>query len=200
MDEQKTTPVNEPRIYTIGEGRYRMEPLSWQQNKWLADHVFQGIDMERLDFQTIWDLFRDKGPLIMAISLLKDGTTRAQHSRQSFQTISQLAEQFGGELTGSEVAEFATYFFTQCQPRQMAMLIPGKVLHRQWETALKNEGGLSPAPGANGSSAALLASAAATSPSSAPSLPSGALVNPSPISDAASSEIPSTAPSLDGSV
>lgn len=188
------------KIYTIGEGRYRMEPLSWQQNKWLADHVFRGIDMERLDFATVWDLFREKGPLIMAISLVDIALSRAEHSRRSFQSISSQADTFAAELSGAEVAEFAPHFFQQCRPDQLAMLIPGKALQRQFDAARNAEAAPSPAPGGNGSSGVSSASPAAMSPSSPSSWPNGALVNPSPISGDASSETPSTAPSLAGSV
>lgn len=189
----------EQKAYRIGAGTYRLEPLSWQQNKWLADHVFQKIDMERLDFAAVWDLFREKGPLIMAISLVDVGLSRAEHSRRSFQSISSQADTFAAELTGAEVAEFAPHFFQQCRPDQLAMLIPGKALQRQFDAARSAEASPSPAPGGTGSSAASSASAAAMSPSSAPSLPTGGLLSPSPISGDVSSETPSTAPSLAGS-
>lgn len=188
------------KVYTIGQGRYRLEPLSWQQNKWLADHVFQNIDMERLDFAAVWDLFREKGPLIMAISLIQEGMTRSAHSRRTYDSISSQADTFAAELSGREVAEFAPHFFQQCRPDQLAMLIPGKALQRQFDAAMSAEAAPSPAPGGTGSSAASSVSAAGTSPSSAPSSPSGGLMSPSHTSGDVSSETPSTAPSLAGSV
>lgn len=184
---------------TIGGANYRLEPLSWKQNKWLAEHIFKQIDLEQLDFATIWDLFREQGPLIMAITLVQEGQSRSEHARQSFESISLQAEQFAAELTGAEVAAFAPHFFHCCRPEQLAMMIPGKTLQRQFAGARSAEGAPSPAPGDSGSSAASSPSAAATLPRSTPSLPNGGPVNPSPISGAASNERPSTAPSLVGS-
>lgn len=191
--------MNQDRQYEIAGKSYRLEPLSWQQNKWLADHVFRDIDLERLDFATIWDVFREQGPLIMAISLVDVGLTRAEHSRRAFAEIQAQAEEFAATCTGAEVAAFAPHFFQCCRPDQLAMLIPGKALQRQFDAARSAEAAPSLAPGGNGSSAAWSASAEATSPSSAPFYPNGGLVNPSPISGDASSETASIAPSWVGS-
>lgn len=185
--------------YVIGGGSYRLEPLSWQQNKWLADHVFKEIDLERLDFATIWDLFRAQGPLIMAISLVDVGMTRAEHSRRTWQSVSLQAEAFAAELTGAEVAAFAPHFFQCCRPDQLAILIPGKALQRQLAAVRPDVDAPSPAPGADGSSGASSPSAEEMSPSSASSSPTGDRPTPSPISVAVSSGNGSTAPFLAGS-
>lgn len=197
--DQKDQKDQMDKIYQIGEARYRLEPLSWQQNKWLAEHIFKNIDLERLDFATIWDLFRAQGPLIMAISLIQDGSTRAEHSRRPFQSISLQAEQFAAELTGAEVAAFAPHFFQCCRPDQLAMLIPGKTLQRQFLAQSRAEAGPSPAPGGNGSSAASSRSVEETLAEFLSSSPDGGPPTPSPTSGDASSERPSTAPSLAGS-
>ena len=188
----------ESKTYTIGESTYRLEPLSWQQNKWLAEHIFKNIDLDRLDFATIWDLFRTQGPLIMAISLIQDGSTRAEHSRRPFQSISLRADQFAAELTGAEVAAFAPHFFQCCRPDQLAMLIPGKTLQRQF-LAASAEAVPSPAPGGNGSSGASSRSVEETLVEFLSSSPDGDPPTASPTSGDASSAKPSTAPSSVGS-
>lgn len=187
MDEQ-----NGSSLYTVGGHDYRLEPLSWQQNKWLADHVFQDIDLQRLDYATIWDLFREKGPLIMAISLIANGMSRTTHSKQAFTTISSQAERFAAELTGGEVAQFAPHFFQCCRPDQLVMLMPGKSLveaarKKQAEEAAQAEAEKSSAaPGATTSSGVSSPSAEATLPSSPSSSVNGDHASPSPISVAAS--------------
>lgn len=193
------------KTYLIGGGAYRLEPLSWQQNKWLADHIFKDIDMQRLDYATVHDLLREKGPLFMAICLIDIGSghSRAEHSRLSFKVIQDRAELFAGELTGGEVALFGPHFFRYCRPDQMAMLIPGKVLQAEFQKlaeAAQSEAPPSPAPGGSGSSGASSRSVEETLHELLSSSPSGGQPSPIPISSAASSETPSTAPSLAGSV
>lgn len=190
------------KTYQIGGGEYRLEPLSWQQNKWLADHIFKEIDMQRLDYATVHDLLREKGPLFMAISLIDVGHSRAQHARLSFKAIQERADLFAGELTGGEVALFGPHFFRYCRPDQMAMLIPGRVLQAEFQKlaeAAQSESPPSPAPGANGSSGASSRSVEETLHEFLSSSPSGGQPSLIPISSAASSETPSTAPSLAGS-
>lgn len=190
------------KTYQIGGGEYRLEPLSWQQNKWLADHIFKDIDMQRLDYATMHDLLREKGPLFMAICLIDAGHTRGFHSRLSFKVIQERAELFAGELTGGEVALFGPHFFRFCRPDQMAMLIPGKVLQAEFQKlaeAAQSEALPSPALGANGSSGASLRSVEETLHEFLSSSPSGGQPSPSPISGDVSSATPSTAPSLAGS-
>lgn len=189
-------PETAERVYTIGDGSYRMpDGLSWQQNKWLGEHIFQGIDLQRLDYGTIHDLLREKGPLLMAICLVEDGKTRAEHSRLPWQTISQRAEQFAAELSGGEVAAFGPHFFQSCQPASMVMLMPGREVQAEFEALAKRLG----AAGSNGSSTASSPSATETSPSSGPSLPSGDQPSLIPISSVVSSDRPSTEASLAGS-
>ena len=183
------------RVYAIGDGSYRMpDGLSWQQNKWLGEHIFKGIDLNQLDYGTIHDLLRDKGPLMMAICLVDVGMTRAEHSRLSWQTISQRAEQFAAELSGQEVALFGPHFFQSCQPASMVMLMPGRQMQAEFEALAKRLA----AGGSNGSSTVSSPSATETSPSSPPSLPSGDQPSLIPISNGASSDRSSTAPSLVG--
>lgn len=190
------------KTYQIGGGEYRLEPLSWQQNKWLADHIFKDIDMQRLDYATVHDLLREKGPLFMAISLIDVAHTRAEHSRLSFKAIQERAELFAGELTGGEVALFGPHFFRFCRPDQMAMLIPGKVLQAEFQKLAEAaaEAQPSPAPGGSGSSGASSRSVEETLREFLRSSPSGGHPSPSPISGDVSSAMPSTAPSLAGSV
>lgn len=186
------------QTYSIGGSTYRLEPLSWQQHKWLGDHIFAGIDMHRLDYPTIHDLLREKGPLFMAICLIQQGMSRAAHSRQSWDAISQHAEELAAEVSGAEVATFGIHFFRAClgSPATLAMLTSGQGMQQAFD-ALHAP---SPAPGETGSSAVSSASAAGTLPSSELSRPNGDQPSLSPISGAVSSERPSTEPSLAGSV
>lgn len=185
MEQETQTAVT----YQIGGVRYRLEPLSWQQNKWLGEHIFGGIDMQALDYGAVHDLLRDKGPLFMAICLVAEGEDRKQHSSQPFTAIQARAQAFAGELTGGEVAQFGPHFFRSNPPSQMAMLVSGRVLQRQLDQLAQ-----SLAPGANGSSAVSSPSPAATSPSSEPSAPSSGPRSPIPIlNDALSISPPSAA-------
>jgi hypothetical protein len=193
MDE--TVQTQDP-TYQVGGGTYRLETLSWQQHKWLAEQIFKDIDMHRLDYATVHDLLREKGPLFMAICLIDAGMSRAQHSRLSFADISQRADEFAAELTGGEVATFGIHFFRSClaSPVTMAMLTTGKGMQQVFSELAAP----SPAPGVSGSSAASSHSAAAISPSSGPSSVTGGLLNPTPTSSGVLSERPSTEPSLAG--
>ncbi len=194
MAQQDGKPIS-AQTYLIGGVNYRMpDGLSWQQNKWLGEHIFQGVDLNRLDYGTIHDLLRDKGPLLMAICLVEDGKTRAEHSRLPWSTISQRADMFAAELSGGEVAAFGPHFFLSCQPDSMVMLMPGRQMQAEFEALAKRL----QSAGTNGSSTASSPSVTAISPSSAPSLLSGDQLNLSPISSAASSDRPSTEPSLAG--
>ena len=194
MAEQDGKPIS-AQAYTIGGVDYHMpEGLSWQQNKWLGEHIFKDVDLNRLDYGAIHDLLREKGPLLMAICLVEDGQTRAEHSRLPWQTISQRAEQFAAELDGGEVAAFGPHFFQSCQPASMVMLMPGRQMQAEFEALAKRL----QSAGTSGSSTASSPSATETSPSSAASLPTGGQPSPSPISSGASSDRPSTEPSLAG--
>lgn len=176
------------QTYQIGGVEYRLEPLSWQQNKWLGEYIFGGIDMQALDYGAVHDLLREKGPLFMAICLLADGEDRKQHSSRPFSAIAARAQEFAGELTGGEVALFGPHFFRSNPPSQMAMLISGRVLQAQLDQL-----GRSLAPGANGSNAVSLPSRAETSPSCEPSASSSALPTPTPSSSDAWSKSPPSA-------
>ncbi len=195
MHETDEIDQTDHRTYRIGGTRYLMpDGLSWQQNKWLGEQIFTGIDLQQLDYGTIHDLLREKGPLLMAICLVEEGQTRAQHSRLPWATINQRAEQFAAELSGQEVAVFGPHFFQSCQPASMVMLMPGRQMQAEFAALAKRLA----AAGSSGSSTVSSPSATATSPSSAPSSPSGDPPSPSPISSDASSDKSSTGPSWGG--
>lgn len=187
--------------YTIGDGRYRLEPLSWQQNKWLAEHIFRDIDMQRLDYATVHDLLREKAPLFMAICLIDIGMSRSEHSRLSWKSISERAEMFAAELTGEEVVRFGPHFFYVCRASmaQTAMLLPGRIMQQQMEAAAAEMATQPPAPGAAGSNTVSSPSAEEMSPRSQPSSPSGGQPTASPTSSDVSNGIPSIEPSSVGS-
>lgn len=183
--------MTDERTYTINGVTYRLEPLSWRQTHWLGEHIFRGVDLQRLDYAVVHDLLREKGPLFMAICLIAEGQSRADHSRLPLQRIHDRAEEFAATLTGMEVALFGPHFFQSCQPGQMAMLAPGTLL----QGMLFEAGAPSPVPGESGSSGASSPSVAATLPSADRSLRSGDRPSPIPTSGAASSATPWIAPS-----
>lgn len=195
MEQEEAEKADKLQDYRIGEKRYQMpDGLSWQQNKWLGEHIFKGVDLSRMDYGAFHDVLREKGPLVMAICLVEEGKTRAEHSRLSWQTISQRAEDFAAELTGQEVALFGPHFFQSCQPASMVMLMPGRQMQAEFEALAKRFHAASRA----GSSTASSLSATETSPSSASFSPSGDQPSLSPISSGASSDRPSTEPSWAG--
>lgn len=162
---------------------YRLEPLSWMQNKWLGEHIFKSIDLAALDYGMIHDLLREKGPLFMAICLLAPTESRAEHSRLPWTAIEQRAEEFSVSLSGEEVAKFGPRFFIFNPPQQLTLLMSGKKMAEQIGLALQ-----SPAIGESGSSGALSRLPMATSPKSVLSSLSGDLPNPSPTSNAVLSD------------
>jgi len=180
------------KTYEIGGVSYRLEPLSWQQNKWLGEHVFNDIDMQALDYAAVHDLLREKGPLFMAICLLPEGQDRLSHSSQPFSAIQARAQAFAGQLTGGEVALFGPHFFYSNRPDQMAMLVSGRVFQNHLEALARLA-----APGVNGSSGVSSPSPEATSPSSEPSAPGSGLLTPIRSSNDALSTSPPSAASLD---
>ena len=196
MDQDNT---DKPVEYRIGQATYHLEPLSWQQVKWLSDHIFQDLEMSQLDYAHVHDVLREKGPLLMAICLIEDGWSRGAHSRIPFADILKRAELFAGELTGGEVALFGVHFFRSCRPDQVGLLMPGRVLREEARKLVASpaEPALPPSesPGPSGSSGVSSPSAEAMSPSLTSSSASGALLNPSPISVGASNGKPSTAAS-----
>lgn len=194
-ETQNAKPETSERGYVIGARGYRMpDGLSWQQNKWLGEHIFKGIDLNQIDYGTIHDLLREKGPLLMAICLVEDGKTRVEHSKLPWATISQRAEQFAAELSGQEVALFGPHFFQSCQPASMVMLMPGRQMQAEFEALAKRVA----AAGSNGSSTASLPSATETSLSSQESLSNGDRLILIPISSDALSDRPLTEPSSAG--
>lgn len=195
MTEPDTQTLTERR-YQIGGVAYRLEALSWQQHRWLADHIFTQADVATINYGFIHDCGRVQGPLFMAICLLAEGQTRQQKSKQAWAEIEALADEFRGWLDGPEVAIFCTHFFFSCRPDQMTMLVPGRVLQELFEREAEKAAVApapppivpSPAPGGSTSSAALSPSATATSPASSASLSSGAPASPPPISSGALSD------------
>lgn len=159
-------------LYRVDGVGYRLEPLSWQQTKWLGEHIFAGIDLQALEYRVIHDLLREKGPLFMAICLLPQGQTRAQQARQPWTAIEALAQTFAGELSGEEVAHFGIHFFRHCGASQLAILVSGAALQRAAISETDN-GQRSDASGASGSSPVLSPLPTAISLSSVASLPTG---------------------------
>lgn len=196
MDQLEAAQAARKTTYTIDGVVYRLEPLSWQQNKWLAEHIFRDIDLERLDYAVIHDLLRDRGPLFMAICLLREGQTRKEQAKLPFSAIHSLAEDFAGSMTGGEVAQFGPHFFICNQPAQLAMLVKGKVLVQE----IQNAGESSRPPGATMSSARSSPSLVAILPSSSRSSQTSDPTSPNSISGDALNEPRSIEPSSDGVV
>lgn len=176
--------MDQEKPYQISNVNYRLEALSWQQCRWLAEHIFKGVDMHRLDYPTVHDLLREQGPLFMAICLLAEGETRAQQARRPWEQLIQRAQEFAAELTSEEVTAFGLHFFRSClaSPATMSLLTTGHGMRELFNSL----DAPSPVSGATGSSAVSSSSAEGMSPSSTPSLPSGDRESVSPISSAAS--------------
>ncbi len=192
MEQQAETGITEP-TYHIGGVTYRLEPLSWQQCQWLGEHIFQGVDVQAIDYAAVHDYCRQQAPLLMAICLLAEGQDRKAKSKMSWSAVEALAADFAGELDGMEVAKFGTHFFFKIQPAQLAMLTPGRVIQAALLKAASP-----PAPGANGSSAASSPSVTEMSDESKDSCPTGDRTTPIPTSDDASSDRPLIMPSSVG--
>jgi hypothetical protein len=196
--EQTDTPgqdIESLRRLIVDGKPYTLEPLLWQQCKWLGEHIFNGMDLTAIDYPAIHDIGRDRGPLFMAICLSAAGETSRDLAKKPWIEIQARAQEFSWTVTGEEVALFCMRFFLCNPPKQLVMLLTGKQLRQQWEAS---EGKPSPSPTDSGSSGALSPLATETLPGSAPSSPSGApLIQIRTSSDASKNE-PSTRPSSDG--
>ena len=193
MEESVESPET---TYTISGVLYRMEPLSWQQNKWLGEHIFKDLDLQLLNYAVIHDLLREKGPLFMAICLLAEGQSRKAHAQQPFSAIQARAQDFAGELTGGEVALFGPHFFRFNPPSQLAMLMSGKALIQHYQATVAP----SPAHGENGSREVSSPSVTEMLPGSVSFLPSGDPLIQIHTLGVVSSVAPSISPSSDGLV
>lgn len=184
--------------YLIGGQRYRLEPLSWQQQQWLGESVFKDADVAAVDYGAIHDIGRAQGPLFMAICLIRDGQTRKEKSLLPWREILALAEEFRGELTGMEVASFCTHFFFFCRPNQLAMLMPGRIMQNLFlEEARRAEaphGQVS--SGDDGSSTVSPLSRTVTLPDSTSFDQNSAPLSPGRISEDDLSRSPRSTPSL----
>jgi hypothetical protein len=196
--DQATAPgqsLEDLRRLMIDNKAYTLEPLLWQQCKWLGAHIFTGMDLTAIDYPAIHDICRDRGPLFMAICLSAAGETSKDLARKTWAEIQARAQEFSWTVTGEEVAMFSMRFFLCNPPKQLVMLLTGQQLRHAWEAS---ERAPSPSPTANGSSAALSPLATETLPGSERSSPSGdPLIQIRSSSDASNGAL-STTPSLAG--
>lgn len=180
------------RRLTIDGKPYTLEPLLWQQCKWLGEHIFSGMDLTAIDYASIHDLGRDRGPLFMAICLAAPGETSRDLAKKPWAEIQARAQEFAWTVTGEEVAAFCMRFFL-CNPApQLVMLLTGQQMRRAWA---ENEAQPSRSPTGNGSSAASSPLATETSPGSPRSSPSGDPLIQIRTSSDASNDASSTEPS-----
>jgi len=113
MDESTTDKKpNEPKTYQIGDKRYRQEPLSWSQEKWLAEHVFGDRDVSTLDTVQIMEILQEKAPLLLGIVLIEEGWTRGAKGKAGVAAAKLLAEEIANEVTPEAIKEMAYDFFT----------------------------------------------------------------------------------------
>ncbi len=99
------------KSYEIGGRRFYQTELSWQQEKWLADHVFTGKALGAMEHHEVMDLVRSRGPLMLAILLIEDGQTRVQKAQAGWAGVEQLAAFLAGECTAINVALYVLDFF-----------------------------------------------------------------------------------------
>lgn len=98
--------------YRVGEQTYRQEPLSWTQEKWLAEHVFGGADVGSLSQPALLSLLQAKATLLLGIVLIAEGDSRAAKGKAGFAAAQALAVEIEHELTPAAIKEMAQDFFT----------------------------------------------------------------------------------------
>lgn len=167
--------------FILGGVAYRLERLSFQQSEWMGDYVLFDIDLGELTDVQVHDLVRQRGPLLAAIALLPDGTTRKQKSEQPWNEIEQLAWLFRATCEFAELKAVAVGFFFAHPFESLMGMQSGAQLARLVEKAraiaMPSESPLSSSP-------------MAMSPSSGPSAPT---LDPTTARDF-SNDAPSIAP------
>lgn len=104
--------ADQPTNYTIGGVRYRLEPASYRQHRWLAEGPLKGVDLsEGLSHVAMLTLLTDHAPEILGIVLIPEGQTREEKVRAGLPAARQLAEQIDCTLTPEEVRPIAEDFF-----------------------------------------------------------------------------------------
>lgn len=187
---------------TVGGACYAIvDSLSFQQCQWLGKSVFSGVDLDSFNAAVLHDVVRLDGHLAMAICCLRDGESKSQHARLSWEKIQERANDLKAELSPGEVLAFEVPFYMLLDPASVAVILSGKKVMALFQKHVLEDDRerQSPAPGADGSSGALSLSAEEMSPKSASSLPNGDQPTQSPISGVASNGNGSIAPSLAGS-
>ena len=197
MDQpHETEAITALRRFEIDGTAYHLKPLLWKQCKWLGEHIFVGMDLTAIDFAMVHDVGRARGPLFMAICLVRDDETQKIHVKKTWDEILARATDFEGAVTGEEVGEFCQRFFMINPPRTLVMLLTGRQLRQAWENVNLS----APSPTASGSSAASSPLATETLPASSASSLNGDPLIQIRSSDDALSDGPSTAPSWTGAV
>lgn len=101
-----------PGTYLIGEQRYRLEPASYRQHRWLAEGPLKGVDFsDGLSHVEIQSLLTDHAPEILGIVLIPEGQTREEKVRAGLPAARALAERIECTLTPEEVRPIAEDFF-----------------------------------------------------------------------------------------
>ena len=104
--------IDRAKTYCIGDQRYRLEPASYRQHRWLAEGPLKGVDLsEGLSHVAMLTLLTDHAPEILGIVLIAEGQTREEKVRAGLSAARALAEQIDCTLTPEEVRPIAEDFF-----------------------------------------------------------------------------------------
>src|SRR6266568_6049724 len=96
MDENK-------KLYTIGGRAFVQEALVLGQELWLAEHVFDGFQMQALTLEDVWKIVKTKGALLFAVILTPEEQTRAEKVTAGWEAVRELEAWFLANMEPSEM-------------------------------------------------------------------------------------------------
>lgn len=114
--------MSDPKRYELEGRTFRHEPLSWMQEKWLAEFVFVGVDLGKLDATALMTMLQAHAPKLLAICLLEEGQTRGQKGEAGFEAVKQLEHWLRCYVTPEQMKDIAYDFFTANPPANLWLL------------------------------------------------------------------------------
>jgi len=118
MDENK-------KLYTIGGRAFVQEALVLGQELWLAEHVFDGFQMQALSMEDVWKIVKTKGALLFAVILTPEEQTRAEKVTAGWEAVRELEAWFLANMEPSEMllSKVIQDFFVLNQQGNLWMLV-----------------------------------------------------------------------------
>ncbi len=118
MDENK-------KLYTIGGRAFVQEALVLGQELWLAEHVFDGFQMQALTLEDVWKIVKTKGALLFAVILTPEEQTRAEKVTAGWEAVRELEAWFLANMEPSEMlsSKVIQDFFVLNQQGNLWMLV-----------------------------------------------------------------------------